>query len=70
MLGSLRDITLYKKDCYLLKVDKYLNFIDRKKGLTIKEINIGNNSVINYDYSFNCVKDKKILELIDNINKN
>ena len=69
MPGSLRNITLDNKECYLLKVDNYLNFIDKDTGLTIKEINIANNSVIDYSYSFNSVTDTKILELIENNKK-
>lgn len=69
MPGSLRNITLDDKKCYLLKVDNYLNFIDKDTGLTIKEINITNNSVIDYSYSFNSVTDTKILELIENNKK-
>ncbi len=63
--GSLEEMTLYRKDCYLLKVENYFNFIDKETGLTIKEININNNSVINYEYEFNSVTDSKILELIN-----
>mgnify|MGYP001624069821 CR=1 FL=1 len=65
MPGSLRNITLNDKNCYLLKVENYLNFIDKDTGLTIKEINIANNSVIDYSYSFDSVTDSKILELIE-----
>ena len=69
MPGSLRNITLDDKKCYLLKIENYLNFIDKDTGLTIKEINIANNSVIDYSYSFNSVTDAKILELIENNKK-
>lgn len=63
--GTLRNITLHNKTCYLLKVENYLNFIDKETGLTIKEINIANNSVIDYTYSFGNVKNEEIEKLIN-----
>jgi len=65
--GSVKDIKLYNKECYLLSVENYLNFIDKETGLTIKEININNNSVIDYKYTFGDVTDEKIDSLINNI---
>ncbi len=65
--GSVNDITLYNKPCYLLNVDNYLNFIDKETGLTIKEININNNSVIDYKYTFGDISDEKIENLINNL---
>ena len=66
--GSVNDITLNNKQCYLLNVENYLNFIDKETGLTIKEINIKNNSVIDYKYSFGDITDEKIENLINNFN--
>ena len=65
--GSVKDIKLYNKECYLLNVENYLNFIDKETGLTIKEININNNSVIDYKYTFGDITDEKIENLINNI---
>lgn len=65
--GSVKDIKLYNKECYLLSVENYLNFIDKETGLTIKEININNNSVIDYKYTFGDITDEKIENLINNI---
>ncbi len=65
--GSVKNITLYNKPCYLLNVDNYLNFIDKETGLTIKEININNNSVIDYKYTFGDITDEKIEDLINNL---
>lgn len=65
--GSVKDIKLYDKECYLLNVENYLNFIDKQTGLTIKEININNNSVIDYKYTFGDITDEKIESLINNI---
>ena len=65
--GSVKDITLYNKKCYLLNVENYLNFIDKETGLTIKEININNNSVIDYKYTFGDITDQKIENLINNL---
>lgn len=65
--GSVKDITLYNKQCYLLNVENYLNFIDKETGLTIKEININNNSVIDYKYTFGDITDEKIENLINNL---
>ena len=62
--NTLEETSLYKKDCYLLKVDNYFNFIDKETGLTIKEINIDNNMVVNYSYSFGLVTDEMLQELI------
>ena len=63
--GSIKDIKLYNKQCYLLNVDNYLNFIDKENGLTIKEININNNSTIDYKYTFGNITDKKIQDMIN-----
>lgn len=65
--GSVKDIKLHNKDCYLLSVENYLNFIDKETGLTIKEININNNSVIDYKYTFGDITDEKIESLINNL---
>ena len=65
--GSVKDIKLHNKECYLLNVENYLNFIDKETGLTIKEININNNSVIDYKYTFGNITDKKIESLISNL---
>lgn len=65
--GSVKDIKLHNKECYLLNVENYLNFIDKETGLTIKEININNNSVIDYKYTFGNITDKKIGSLISNL---
>lgn len=65
--GSVKDIKLYNKECYLLSVENYLNFIDKETGLTIKEININNNSVIDYKYTFGDITDEKIESLINNL---
>lgn len=65
--GSVKDITLYNKPCYLLNIENYLNFIDKETGLTIKEININNNSVIDYKYTFGDITDEKIKNLINNL---
>ena len=65
--GSVKDIKLYNKECYLFNVENYLNFIDKQTGLTIKDININNNSVIDYKYTFGDVTDEKIDSLINNI---
>lgn len=65
--GSVKNINLYNKQCYLLNVENYLNFIDKETGLTIKEINIDNNSVIDYKYTFGDITDKTIEDLINNI---
>lgn len=59
------ETSLYKKVCYLLKVDNYFNFIDKETGLTIKEINIDNNMVIDYSYFFDSVTNEMIQELIE-----
>lgn len=64
MPGSVKDSTLHYKKCYLINVDNYLNFIDKNTGLTMKEINKDNNSVIDYSYDFGNVNDEKIEELI------
>ena len=55
------------KQCYLLNVQNYLNFIDKETGLTIKEIDINNNSVIDYKYTFGDITDEKIENLIKNL---
>lgn len=68
--GSVKDIKLYNRQCYLLNVEDYLNFIDKETGLTVKEININNNSVIDYKYTFGDITDEKIEELIKFINLN
>lgn len=65
--GSVKDIKLHNKECYLLNVENYLNFIDKETGLTIKEININNNSVIDYKYTFGNITDEKIESLISNL---
>lgn len=65
--GSVKDIKLYNKQCYLLNVENYLNFIDKETGLTVKEININNNSVIDYQYTFGDITDDKIENLINNL---
>lgn len=65
--GSVKDIKLYNKQCYLLNIENYLNFIDKETGLTIKEININNNSVIDYKYTFGDITDEKIENLINNL---
>lgn len=65
--GSIKNIKLYNKKCYLLNVENYLNFIDKETGLTIKEINISNNSVIDYKYTFGDITDEKIENLISNL---
>lgn len=65
--GSVKNIKLYNKQCYLLNVENYLNFIDKETGLTIKEININNNSVIDYKYTFGDITDEKIENLINNL---
>lgn len=65
--GSVKDIKLYNKECYLLNVENYLNFIDKETGLTIKEININNNSVIDYKYIFGDITDEKIDSLINDL---
>ena len=65
--NSVRNINLYNKQCYLLNIENYLNFIDKESGLTIKEININNNSVIDYKYTFGDVTDEKIEKLINNL---
>lgn len=65
-LGSVKNVKLYNKQCYLLNIENYLNFIDKETGLTIKEININNNSVIDYKYTFGDVTDEKIENLINN----
>ena len=65
--SSVKDIKLYNKECYLLSIENYLNFIDKETGLTIKEININNNSVIDYKYTFGDITDEKIESLIDNL---
>lgn len=65
--GSVKDIKLHNKSCYLLNVENYLNFIDKETGLTIKEININNNSVIDYKYTFGNITDEKIEDLINNL---
>lgn len=65
--GSVKNINLYNKQCYLLNIENYLNFIDKESGLTIKEININNNSVIDYKYTFGDVTDEKIEKLINNL---
>ena len=65
--GSIKDIKLYNKQCYLLNFENYLNFIDKETGLTIKEININNNSVIDYKYTFGDISDEKIKSLINNL---
>ncbi len=65
--GSVKDIKLHNKPCYLLNVENYLNFIDKETGLTIKEINMDNNSVINYKYTFGDITDEKIENLINNL---
>jgi len=65
--GSVKDIKLYNKECYLLSVENYLNFIDKETGLTIKEININNNSVIDYKYTFGDITDEKIESLINHL---
>lgn len=65
--GSVKNIKLYNKQCYLLNVENYLNFIDKETGLTIKEININNNSVVDYKYTFGDVTDEKIENLINNL---
>ncbi len=65
--GSVKNIKLYNKQCYLLNVENYLNFIDKETGLTIKEINIKNNSVIDYKYTFGDITDEKIENLINNL---
>lgn len=65
--GSVQDIKLYNRQCYLLNVENYLNFIDKETGLTIKEININNNSVIDYKYTFGDITDEKIESLISNL---
>lgn len=65
--SSVKDITLYNKQCYLLNLKNYLNFIDKETGLTIKEININNNSVIDYKYTFGDITDEKIESLINNL---
>lgn len=62
--NTLEETSLYKKACYLLKVDNYFNFIDKETGLTIKEINIDNNMVIDYSYSFGSVTNEMMQELI------
>lgn len=62
---SVKDIKLYNKQCYLLNFENYLNFIDKETGLTIKEININNNSVIDYKYTFGDITDEKIESLIN-----
>ena len=64
--GSIKSIKLYNNNCYLLDIDNYLNFIDKKTGLTIKEINLNNNSVIDYTYTFGDVTDEKLLSIINN----
>lgn len=64
--GSVKDIKLYNKQCYLLNVENYLNFIDKETGLTIKEININNNTVIDYKYTFGDITNEKIENLINN----
>lgn len=66
-IGSVKNIELYNKQCYLLNVENYLNFIDKKTGLTIKEININNNSVIDYKYTFGDITDEKIENLINDL---
>ena len=66
-LGSVKDIKLYNKECYLLSIENYLNFIDKETGLTVKEININNNSVIDYKYTFGDITDEKIESLINNL---
>lgn len=65
--GSVKDIKLYNKDCYLINVENYLNFIDKETGLTIKEININNNSVVDYKYTFKDITDQKIEDLIKDL---
>lgn len=65
--GSIKDIKLNNKQCYLLNVENYLNFIDKGTGLTIKEININNNSVIDYKYTFGDITNEKIDSLISNL---
>lgn len=65
--GSVKDIKLYNKQCYLLNIENYLNFIDKETGLTIKEINVNNNSVIDYKYTFGDITDEKIENLINNL---
>ena len=65
--GSVKDIKLYNKQCYLLNVKNYLNFIDKETGLTVKEININNNSVIDYKYTFGYITDEKIEDLISKL---
>lgn len=65
--GSVKDIKLYNKQCYLLNFENYLNFIDKETGLTVKEINIDNNSVIDYKYTFGDITDEKIENLINNL---
>lgn len=66
-IGSVKNIKLYNKDCYLLNVENYLNFIDKETGLTIKEININNNSVIDYKYTFGDITDEQIENIISNL---
>ncbi len=66
-VGSVKNVTLYNKQCYLLNIGKYLNFIDKETGLTIKEININNNSVIDYKYTFGDITDEKIENFIDSL---
>lgn len=65
--GSVKDIKLYNKQCYVLNTENYLNFIDKETGLTIKEINLNNNSVIDYKYTFEDISDEKIENLINNL---
>ena len=64
MPGSVKDSSIHHQKCYLINIDNYLNFIDKDSGLTMKEINIDNNSVLDYSYDFGNVNDEKIEELI------
>lgn len=65
--NSVKDIKLYNKECYLINVENYLNFIDKETGLTIKEINLNNNSVLDYKYTFGDITNEKIESLINNL---
>lgn len=61
--NNVDQIKFNKRDCYIIKIgNSYLNIIDKETGLTIKEINLLNNIVVDYTYVFDVVTDEDIIE--------
>ena len=62
-LNSIEEVKLYNKDCFLIKDNDEIKYIDKNTGIILKEINIKDNVYIDYNYSFGNMNNEKIDQL-------